>query len=903
MPFSITRNSEHSNILRYGCVLASVALATQARHLLTPALGNQFPYFTLFLAVLLIARYGGFGPAAAGVVLGAFSLKYFLISPGDFTLQGLAFYLIVGFGIAELGRSMRNARRRAEAGAQAAQRQAALIDQTFDAVLAWDWNGPITFWNCGAERLYGYPRSEALTRVSRDLLCTQTPGGVQAFVSALERDGSWEGELEQSTRDDRKLIVESRMMLVREADRTYVLESNRDITVRKQVEAELSEWQEHLETRARERTEELAQANELRCETEERFCLMVAGVKDYAIFMLDPLGKVVSWNAGAERIKSFHAGEIIGQHFSRFYPQEDIVAGKPEKELRTAIADGQSEDEGWRLRRDGTRFWAKVLITPIYDENGLLRGFSKITRDMTQQRIEEAALKESQARFGGIINSAMDAIISINEEQRIILFNASAEKMFRCPAATALGQSIDIFVPTSFREKHRDHFGEFDGTGATSRPMYSLGTLEGLRQDGEQFPIEASFSQLEVAGQKMHTVILRDITERQRAQDALQQSQAHLQAIVEHLDEGVTVSSLSGELLHFNRAALNVYGFVSVHDCRRQLSNFPNFFDLRRMDGRRLPEDEWPLARILRGETLRDVDVRIHRIQGGWQRIFSYGGTLVRDAAGQPQMAVVTLRDITEDHRAAEEIRELNEELEQRVAERTVQLQVANKELEAFTYSVSHDLRAPLRAIDGFSEALLEDYGPQLPEEAQRHLKTVREGAQRMGDLIDALLKFARLNRQELNKRDVDATKLVRETVEELSLQQEGRQVEIRVADLLPCRGDEALLRRVWVNLLSNSLKYTCKRERAVIEVGCKSEDGRTVYFVRDNGTGFDMKYAHKLFGVFQRLHLAEDFEGTGVGLAIVQSVVHRHGGRVWAEAAVDRGATFYFTLEGEQAA
>ena len=259
-------------------------------------------------------------------------------------------------------------------------------------------------------------------------------------------------------------------------------------------------------------------------------------------------------------------------------------------------------------------------------------------------------------------------------------------------------------------------------------------------------------------------------------------------------------------------------------------------------------------------------------------------------------------RSIAERRQAEATIQELNASLERRVAERTAQLEAANRELEAFSYSVSHDLRAPLRAMDGFSQAVLEDFGARLPEEGRRYLETIRSSAQRMGELIDDLLAFARLSRQELNRRQVDTGQLVRGVLADLGSPWPGRLVQLRVGALPSCVADPALLKQVWVNLLSNALKYTRRREQAEIEIGCARAGGPDVFFVRDNGAGFDPRYAGKLFGVFQRMHRLEDYEGTGVGLAIVQRIVHRHGGRVWAEAQVDRGATFYFTLEADAA-
>jgi signal transduction histidine kinase len=253
----------------------------------------------------------------------------------------------------------------------------------------------------------------------------------------------------------------------------------------------------------------------------------------------------------------------------------------------------------------------------------------------------------------------------------------------------------------------------------------------------------------------------------------------------------------------------------------------------------------------------------------------------------------------------AVQVRDSQRALEQRVQERTSQLEVANKELESFSYSVSHDLRAPLRAIDGFSRILNEDYAAQLPQEAQRYLDLIRSNAKQMGRLVDDLLNFSRLGRQVMQKQSVHPADLVRQVLDELQSEQQGRKLNISIGELPVIQADPSLLKQVYVNLLSNALKYTRVRDEAEIEVGAINANGNggdTVYYIRDNGAGFDMQYANKLFGVFQRLHRAEDFEGTGVGLAIVQRIVQRHGGRVWAEAEVNKGATFSFTLHGGSA-
>lgn len=358
--------------------------------------------------------------------------------------------------------------------------------------------------------------------------------------------------------------------------------------------------------------------------SEQQLRLLVDSVKDYAILMLDPDGMVATWSKGAERIKGYRPEEIIGRHFSIFHSAQDVADGKPQHELKTAIAEGRSQDAGWRLRKDGSAFWGEVMITPIYNSAGTLTGFSKVTRDITERMTYETALQEKNG-----------------------------------------------------------------------------------------------------------------------------------------------------------------------------------------------------------------------------------------------------------------------------------QLQAAVNELDAFSYSVSHDLRAPLRAIDGFSRILVKEHAAHLSPQAREYLQLVRANTEQMGHLVDDLLRFSRLGRQPLSKQQVATEPMIEQVVCEARLQAKGRDVTVSVAPVPPVCGDAALLKQVFVNLIDNAFKYTRHRDDAIIEIGAREIEGEQVFFVRDNGAGFDMKYSGQLFKVFQRLHRADEFEGTGVGLAIVQRIIQRHGGRVWADAALGEGATFYFTTEG----
>jgi len=383
-------------------------------------------------------------------------------------------------------------------------------------------------------------------------------------------------------------------------------------------------------------------------------------------------------------------------------------------------------------------------------------------------------------------------------------------------------------------------------------------------------------------------IVYHDMVQRRRADALLRRASAYNRSLLEaSLDPLVTIAA-DGKITDVNNATEKVTGFS-----RQELigTDFSSYFT----DPERARAG---YQQVFREGFVRDYELEVRHREGLTTPVI-YNAALYRGEGGDVIGVFAAAGDISERKRAEAEIRKLNEDLERRVRERTAELQAANRELEAFIYSVSHDLRSPLRHVDGFSKLLLEDYSANLPEDAQRYVSRIREGTRRMGMMVDDLLNLTRVGRKELSVQLTGLSSLLEEVIRDLQPETAGREVQWRIEKLPFVECDPALLKQVFANLLSNALKFTRPRERAVIEVGVTEQDGRPAIFVRDNGVGFSMKYADKLFGVFQRLHRPEDFEGTGIGLATVQRIVQKHGGRVWAEGELNKGATFYFTLEG----
>ncbi len=495
---------------------------------------------------------------------------------------------------------------------------------------------------------------------------------------------------------------------------------------------------------------------------EARFQTLIDSVVDYAIYILDPAGIVRSWNAGAERIKGYTAEEILGQHFSRFYPQADIERGKPRYQLEVAANVGRCEDEGYRVRKDGSQFWADVVLTAVRDADGALTGFAKITRDLTERRKTEQTLRESEERFRLLVEGVVDyGIFMLNPAGVVTSWNTGAERIMGYGAGEIIGRSFDCFFLAEDVQAGRSR-NELDVAA-------SAGRFEGQgwrqRKDGTRF--WADF----------------------------------------------TVSAL-------------------------------------------------------------------------------------RDADGRLIGFVKVTRDLTSRRAAEEQIEHLRLDLQHR----NENLAAANADLEAFSRSMAHDLKAPVRHILAYADMLLRDFKDSMPAEALDHVSHIKKSAVRMSDLVRDLLGWFSIARRPVKAHTVALQPLVKSVIAEFAVETLNRNVEWRVSELFEAECDRGLVLLLLQNLIGNALKFTRTRERAVIEIGhVVTEDDRVV-FVRDNGVGFNMDYVGKLFHAFERLHPASDFEGTGIGLTIAARIVQKHGGRIWADAAPDKGATFHFTLDGRAA-
>jgi PAS domain S-box-containing protein len=512
-----------------------------------------------------------------------------------------------------------------------------------------------------------------------------------------------------------------------------------------------------------------------------------------------------------------------------------------------------------------------------------VRSVKTAKRELAAHQKAQAALKQTQDLLAAISNNSL-AVIYVKDLKGVyLLVNKQFERIFGLTQEQIIGHDDYVIYPRAVAETLRANDAQVIAARQTINLKETIPQIDGIHTYiSAKFPLfDASGEPYALAG------ISTDITERQRADDALRVSEEKFSKAFRTSPDSININRLAdGQYLEINQGFTTLMGYTAEEAIGKTSLELDIWVD---------PQERARLVDGLRtnGE-VRNLEARFRR-KNGEIAIALMSATLIEING---EMCILSLtHEITERRQAEDDIRSLNAELEQRVARRTAELEAANRELEAFAYSVSHDLRTPLRAIDGFSKILLEENQGKLDEQSLAWLARIRVGAQRMDEIIQDLLNFSRLSRQPLNKQLVCTHELVADVLRELLSGREQRSIEWQIGELLDCQADPSLLRQVYLNLLDNAIKYTRQRQPAQVEVGCQHNGGETIYFVRDNGAGFDMQFIGKLFGVFQRLHRDDEFEGTGIGLATVQRVIHRHGGRVWAEAEVDKGATFYFTL------
>ncbi len=579
--------------------------------------------------------------------------------------------------------------------------------------------------------------------------------------------------------------------------------------------------------------------------------------------------------------------EMGSELFNNILHPEDMARVALHHESMKSSPDRFVKDIEYRMKHhDGRWRWLRSRDTVFSrDEKGEATTILGSTLDITEYRNTIDALRESEEKFAALFRLG-PVFISLTsaEDGTYIDVNETFLRESGFTRDEVIGHTateINIYACPDDRARIHKLLNEQESLSGTECNFKA--------KDGKLLPCLLSKCIVIINDAPCNLTMAIDISDRKKTEELLYLNNERYSLAVKAGSMGVWEWDIQRDQLIWDDHMYRLYGQDD-----KSISTFETWAMRLHPDDLNRAREESRLA--IEGEKEYDTEFRVVLPDGNIRHIKSFA-RILRDRDGKPTRMIGVNHDISDYRNIEAQILKMNEELEHRVNQRTAQLQVSNQELEAFSYSVSHDLRGPLRSIDGFSALLLDEYSGVINEEGQQYLDTIRANAQKMAHLIDDLLNFSHLSRSDMEHAKIDMTNLATNVFNEIIAIDSNTRIKFAITPLPAATGDQKMIRQVWINLLSNAVKFTSKKANPVISVGSTEIKGITTYFVMDNGVGFDMQYIDKLFGVFQRLHHAADFPGTGVGLAIVHRIIHKHGGKVWAQSIPGEGATFYFQL------
>ncbi|MES2431783.1 MAG: PAS domain S-box protein [Bacteroidota bacterium] len=743
------------------------------------------------------------------------------------------------------------------------------INRSNDAIYTVDAHSKIKSWSRGAELMYGYSAEEAIGKRSNDILKTSlTDEEIDKALKEISQKDYWSGEFKRKIKSGEEIYVSSSTSTIRDDKGviTGYVAVGYDITEQKKLREQVN----HL-------------ANIVEQSTE-------------AIISVGFDQRIISWNSGAEKLFGYTKDEVIGNiaigmGLTPLSPTEEtIIFGE-------ILETGAWQQEMNFSNKNGELFFAAASANVVKNEQGELNSIVLIVKDLSLRKQLEEELRKSnevleervkirteevyknEKRFRALLENTNDVIAVLDEDFQRIYVSPSSERVTGWDNEYMLNTpGVNHVHPEDIAATKAIYNELLNNPG---KPVDTL--IRSMHKDGHYMWIEGVGINL-FHDENVRGIVFnfRDVTERIENQKRIIASEEQFRHSLDSMLEGVQIIDFDWRYIYINDS------FTKHAKYTRE--DLIGFTVMEKFPG----IEQTEIYKVY--QRCYNERIAIHLEN---EFLFPDGSMGWFELSFQPvpEGIFILSIDITERKKAQIEIEKLNEDLEQKVVQRTEQLIAANNDLEAFSYSVSHDLRAPLRGIHGFASILDEDYGSKLDDEAKRLISVIQNNASKMGHLIDDLLAFLRMGRHEILKTKVDSNLMVSEIINELDVKNEKNKVELIIHPLPSIKADANTMKQVWINFISNAVKYSRKAEHPVIEIGSIPDDKNDVFYIKDNGVGFDSQYKNKLFKVFQRLHSLNEFEGTGVGLAIVEKIISKHNGKVWAEAEPDKGATFYFSL------